>query len=64
MADRGRHFAERESSVDRGCDLLRLDQLAQDGQVLRVLRGDERAELLADESRKEDRPDLAVGAAE
>jgi hypothetical protein len=57
-------LAERVGPVDGGCDLAGLDEFAEGRQVCGVLRGDEGAELLADEWRQQVRPDLPVGAAE
>src|SRR5581483_9903761 len=60
---RGR-LAQRERPVDGGSDLSGLDEVTEGHEVLRVLRRDERAELLAHQRRQQHRPQLAVDAAE
>ena len=42
----------------------RLDEPSEDLQIVGVLRGDERAQLVADERRQQERPELMVDAAE
>src|SRR3954452_19373510 len=64
VADRRSGLAERIGPVDGWCDLSGLDELSEDDQVVGVLRGDECAELLADERGQHERADLTVGAAE
>ena len=64
VADRRGDLAERIGAVDGRCELARVDELSERHQVFGVLRGDECAELLADERGQQERADLTIDATE
>jgi len=63
IADGGSDVAECKAPIDDELDLARVDELAENDQSLRVLRRDERAQLLPEEKGEQERPDLAATAA-
>src|SRR5919198_3823393 len=64
VADRRSDLAERIGAVDGRCEPARVDELSERHQVFGVLRGDEGAELLADERGQQERADLTIDATE
>jgi hypothetical protein len=54
------NLGERVGPVDDRCDLPGFDELGEDDQVLVVLRGHERAQLLAHEREQQVRPEQAA----
>lgn len=64
MPDGRGGLVEQVAPIDDGGEFAGLDEFGEDAQVLRVLRGDEAAQILADEPVQQQRSELTVDAAE